>query len=450
MTDTTIPDAPLRALLDTTAVAPDRAGAVERNPVDAAGRQPVHTVYGGAHLFRPDTVSKLGTIALASLREYAPDPPALAGALDIDPRIAEAIYPRVVEKLERDPIEDYRIDFEDGFGHRPDPEEDRTAQAAADALASAWSSSPLPSAIGIRVKPATEDLKARCIRTFDLFLTRLLTRTNGVVPPRFVITLPKITAPEQVTMLASACDAFEYWREVAGHTLSIELMVETTEALVAPDGRFALPSLVAHGRGRVVGVHFGPYDYTAACGITAAHQDIRHPACDFARHIMQVSVGAAVRLSDGPTTLLPIAPHRAAAGAPLGTVERNENTVVVHRAWLRHARNIRHALVHGFYQGWDLHPAQLPVRYATVFAFFLEGLEAASERLRNFITASAQATTVRDVFDDAATGQGLLNYFLRAVSCGALSEADAARASGLTLEELRTRSFATIMTGRRR
>jgi Domain of unknown function (DUF6986) len=209
-------------------------------------------------------------------------------------------------------------------------------------------------------------------------------------------------------------------------------MVETPQSIFSPDGRVALPSLVAEGGGRIVGAHFGPYDYTAALGITAAHQDLRHPACDFAREIMRVSLAAtSVSISDGPTTLMPT------GGAD-----------AVRRAWRVHADHIRHALVGGVYQGWDLHPAQLPARYAAVYAFFVEGLDAASARLRHFIERSAQATLAGNVFDDAATGQGLLNYFLRAVGCGAMSEAEAVAASGLTIDALRGRSFAAIVGGR--
>jgi hypothetical protein len=120
----------------------------------------------------------------------------------------------------------------------------------------------------------------------------------------------------------------------------------------------------------------------------------------------------------------------------------------VHHAWRLHARHVRHSLVSGFYQGWDLHPAQLPSRYAAVYAFFMEGLQAASDRLRNFVEKAAQATLVGDVFDDAATGQGLLNYFLRATNCGAITEAEAVSLSGLTVKEIRSRSFLTILKAR--
>src|SRR6185295_12442568 len=85
-----------------------------------AMRQPVHVVYGGAHLFKSDTTRKLGALAERALAEYAPDVAAFAGALDIRDDLAATVYQRVVEKLRREPIEDYRIDFEDGFGIRSD------------------------------------------------------------------------------------------------------------------------------------------------------------------------------------------------------------------------------------------------------------------------------------------------------------------------------------------
>jgi hypothetical protein len=166
--------------------------------------------------------------------------------------------------------------------------------------------------------------------------------------------------------------------------------------------------------------------------------------------MMQVAfAGTGVWLSDGATNIMPVGPHRAAEGAKLTAAQAEENRRVVHRAWKRHYDDVRHSLAGGFYQGWDLHPAQLPTRYAAVYAFFLEGQEAASERLRNFVAKAAQATLVGDVFDDAATGQGLLNYFLRAINCKAISEAEAQPLTGLTLEELRSASFVKILKARR-
>ncbi len=431
MSDTSIPDAARASLLDALDKANARGAAVF--PGESPARQPVHTVYGGAHLFAADAAQKLGGVALRALREHAPDPATLAAALDLDVTLAARIYPRLVEKLTREPVEDFRIDFEDGFGTRPDVEEDGFAQSTADAVAAALEAGTLPPAIGIRIKTFSEEMKRRSLRTFDLFLTRLLDRTGGALPPNFVVTLPKITSPEQVAAMASACDVFEFRRDMTAGLLRFELMIETTQSVFAADGTVALPRLVAEGRGRIVAAHFGTYDYTAACGITAAHQHMLHPACDFAKNVMQVALaGTGIWLSDGATNIMPVGSRGS-----------------VHAAWRLHAAHIRHSLETGFYQGWDLHPAQLVSRYATVFAFFLEGLDAASGRLKNFVEKAAQATLVGDVFDDAATGQGLLNYFLRATNCGAIDENEAIAMSGLTLDELRGRSFVKILASRR-
>jgi citrate lyase beta subunit len=415
----------------------------QRHGEEIDDRQPVHTVYGGAHLFSADAASKLGARALEALHDYAPDPVTLGTALELAPALAERIYPRVVDKLTREPVEDFRIDFEDGFGSRPDDEEDRYARRAAEEVAKGMAARTLPAGIGIRIKHLGREARLRSLRTLDLFLGTLLDRSGGVLPQHFVITLPKITEPDQVTEMASACDAFEKARGLDAGVLKIELMIETPQSIFAADGTVALPRLVAEGRGRIVAAHFGTYDYTAACGITAAHQHMMHPACDFAKQVMQVALaGTSIRLSDGATNVMPIGPHR----APILTdTERGENLAIVHRAWRLHARHTRHSLESGFYQGWDLHPAQLPARYATVYAFFLEGLNAAGERLRNFIQQAAQATLVGEVFDDAATGQGLLNYFLRARNCGAITEEEATGLSGLTVADLRSRSFVGIL-----
>jgi hypothetical protein len=177
---------------------------------------------------------------------------------------------------------------------------------------------------------------------------------------------------------------------------------------------------------------------------------MRHPACDFAKQVMQVALaGTGIQLSDGPTHIMPIGPHRASEGTALTDDQQRDNREVVHRAWRLHAADIRHSLTGGFYQGWDLHPAQLPTRYAAVYAFFLESLAPASERLKNFVEKAAKATLVGDVFDDAATGQGLLNYFVRATNCGAITEAEALELSGLTLDELRSASFVKILKNRK-
>lgn len=402
-----------------------------RYPGENPARQPVHTVYGGAHLFRSDTAPKLGALARAALRENAPDFATFAAALGAEATpMWRRIHTLVGRKLETEPVEDFRIDFEDGYGNRPDDEEDAHAEAAAREVAKGHAASTLPPFIGIRIKPFTEELRDRSIRTLDIFLSTLA-EGGAPLPANFVVTLPKVTIPEQVTALADLLDLFEPRLSLAKGALRFEIMVETPQSIIGADGRLMLPLLVAHGRGRCVSAHFGTYDYTAGVNITAAWQDMAHPACDFAKHMMQVSLaGTGVTLSDGATNVMPVGSREA-----------------VHRAWRLHYGHVRHALEGAFYQGWDLHPAQLPTRYAAVYGFFLESQEAASERLTNFIAKAAQATLVGDVFDDAATGQGLLNFFLRGISCGAISE-DEVLATGITLDELRGRSFVKILKNR--
>jgi citrate lyase beta subunit len=424
----------------------------ERYPPESDRRQPVHTVYGGAHLFKSDSAGKLGAIGLRTLDEYGGDPLQFAEAigLGVGPDVARAIHQRVRAKLEREPVEDFRIDFEDGYGNRSDQEEDGHAAQAAQETARGMLDGTLPPFSGIRIKPLSEDLARRSLRTLDIFLTTVAREGRGQMPPNFVVTLPKITCPEQVETLGRALEELEGRLRLAPRTLVMEFMVETTQSIVGPDGILNLPRLLDAARGRCVAAHFGTYDYTASCNITAQHQHMRHPACDFAKHMMQVAYGGrGIWLSDGATTIMPVAVHRQAAGGPpLTDAQQDYNRRSVHDAWRVHVADIRHSLVNGFYQGWDLHPGQLPTRYAAVFAFFLEGLDAASFRLKNFVARAAQATLVGDVFDDAATGQGLLNFFLRGINCGAFGEADAL-ATGLTVEELRSRSFYQILVNRR-
>jgi len=450
-------------------------------PGETGRRQPVHTVYGGAHLFRADSAQRLGQVAERALAENASDfvvfaravglplsaglPDVLDYATGLKHRLenqpdevrrenkaawlAYTIYSRIQEKLNREPVEDFRIDFEDGYGNRPDTEEDGHAESAALEVVKGQEATTLPPFIGIRIKPFNEELRVRSMRTLDIFVSTVLENTKGKLPQNFVVTLPKITTPEQVAALADVFDSLEEQNGLAADSLKMEMMIETTQSIINHEGQINLPLLLAAARGRCTAAHFGTYDYTASCSITAAHQHMMHPACDFAKDMMQVSfAGTGIWLSDGATNIMPVGPHRAGEGSPLTQDQIDENRSVVHRAWKLHYDHIQHSLVGGFYQGWDLHPAQLPTRYAAVYAFFLESLDAASERLRNFVEKAAKATLVGDVFDDAATGQGLLNYFLRAVNCGALTEDEARRLSGLTLEELHSGSFVKILKAR--
>jgi len=422
------------------------AAFANRYPGESGRRQPVHTVYGGAHLFKSDTTVKLGQLAVRSFETFAPDAATFEKALDLPPKLADTIYQRVGEKIAREAVEDFRIDFEDGYGTRPDAEEDGHTVAAAEEVARGMADGTLSPFIGIRIKTFSEELMSRSIRTLDLFLTTLVTKSSGILPNNFVVTLPKIVTPEQVSVLVDIFDELEPKLGLATSSLKMEMMIETTQSIIASNGEIGMPKMLESARGRCTAAHFGVYDYTASCSITAAYQGMLHPACDFARSMMQVAFGGTgIWLSDGATNIMPVAPHR---GDNLSAEQIAENNSVVHRAWKLHYDQCRHSLANAFYQGWDLHPGQLPTRYAAVYTFFLEGLDTASERLRNFVEKAAQATLVGDVFDDAATGQGLLNYFLRAINCGAVTEQEALDLTSLTLDELRSGSFVKILKNR--
>ncbi len=413
-------------------------GTLATPPASHRQRQPVHTVYGGAQLWKADTVVKMGKVARRHLSTYFPDAMALAevcGYAQDDPELAEKVYERVVEKLERQPIEDFRIDFEDGYGPRPHAEEDQQAVTSAKETARGLVQETLPPFLGIRLKALNPALGGRGLRTLDLFLTTLVEESGdhlgggAWLRDHFVITLPKVEHPTEVQVLVRACELLEERLGLDTGSLRMELMVETLGSIINQEGRATLPSLVAAAGGRCVGAHFGVYDYTASCGIIAAFQAMGHPVCDLARLMMQITLGGgSVHLSDGATNKMPVGPHRPSAGAPLSALESFENRQVVHRVSKVNFDDVRHSLYIGFYQGWDLHPAQLPLRYAAVYSFFLENLASMTERLSAFIDKAAQATLVGDVFDDAATGQGLVNFFLQAMACGAVTEDEVAAA----------------------
>jgi citrate lyase beta subunit len=443
------------------------AALARRYPGDAGHRQPVHTVYIGAHLYTADTTRQHGRAALRALEEYAPDAVTLSRAIGLpgaeslgdadmlgraietQPHrvrrerpngwLAHTVYKRVVERLRSEPVEDLRIDYEDGYGARSDAEEDAHAVSVARLVARGMHEGSLPPFIGIRVKPLTEELWTRSLRTLDLFLTTIMDDA-GRLPKQLMLTLPKVSAAEQGAAFADALATLEHQLGLPEESLRFEVMVETPQLILDEGGRCLLPALIEAARGRLLAAHFGTYDYTASLGITAAYQRMRHPACDFARHAMQIALaGTGVWLSDGSTSLLPV---------PLPGASRMENRARMHRAWRMHYEDVRHSLAGGFYQGWDLHPAQLVTRYAALYAFFLEGVDAAAQRLRSFLAKTSQATPVGEVFEEAATGQGLLSYFLRGINSGAISEEEASSLTGLTVAELRQRSIVRILRGR--
>ncbi|HEX6164690.1 MAG TPA: hypothetical protein VFZ31_15065 [Vicinamibacterales bacterium] len=397
-------------------------------PGDPSARQPVHTFIGGADTFTSDAAQRAGRQAIDLLQNFAPNGAALGRVVALPagiPGLAELVRARVVSKLEREPIEDYRLDFEDGYGTRPDAEEDGHAASAAREVAAGMTAGTLPPFIGIRIKPMSKELHGRGLRTLDIFVTTLV-KTAGRLPPNFAVTATKVMTPAHVSAVARSCARLEKKLKLRRNAIQLELMIETPQAIFTPDGRVALPALVKAGQGRVRGAHFGVYDYTALCGITAAWQHPRHLACDFAREMMRVSLAqTGVMISDGSSNILPIPPH-------------------VQAAWQQHFDDVTHSLVNGFYQGWDLHPGHLPTRYAAVYAFYLSARPAATARLSNFFTKAAKAGAA---FDDAATGQALVNFFNRGLSSGAIT-LDEAMQTGLTESELQTGSFRRILASR--
>ena len=417
-------------------------------PGDRSERQPVHTLYGGANLFKYDSAKSLGERALEILEIYAPDHKIFGEVFGFnDPVFSKRIYNKVINKLKNEAIEDFRIDFEDGYGNRSNEEEDEAAVTAAKEVAKGMKEGSLSPFIGIRIKPFTEEMKERGLRTLDIFVSTLIKEANGKLPENFIVMLPKVTIPEQPATLTAFFDILEEELKMEKGSLKMEMMVETTQSIMAIDGTNPLYKFIKASNGRCIAMHFGTYDYTASCSITAKYQEMDHPVCDFAHHMTKVALAhTGIWLSDGATNTMPIGPHR---GDNLTGKQMDENKAVVHRAWKKGYDHIRHSLWNGFYQGWDLNPAQFPMRYAAVFAFFLESYDDAVERLKTFVEKAARATLIGDVFDDAATGQGLLNYFLRALNSGAITEEEVL-ATGLTLDEIRSRSFKKILENRKK
>ena len=406
---------------------------VRRHRGEQAERHPVQSYIEGAQHFRADTIPSLGRRALDALERYAPDGETLARAMMFGGReraFADDVHGRVSRKLASEPIEDYRIDFEDGYGTHPDAVEDAQAIRCADETVAAMRARQLSPTFGIRVKPLSRDLAARSLQTTDVFIESVLAGTGGSLPLNFIVTLAKVTVTEQVAYFARHLEVLERRVGLPEGALRMEIMVETPRAVMNWDGYCPLPAYVDAARGRLTAASLGTYDYTSALGITAAYQRQRHPACEHARLVMQLALaGTGVRISDGSTAILPV-----------------ESLERVHEAWRLHRGDVTHALKMGIYSGWDLHPAQLVSRYAAVYAFYLTGLEPASRRLATFLEAVARGDGPRDIADDVATGQALLNFLLRAIACGAADRAEMAALTGLRPELLDGRAFRSVLS----
>jgi citrate lyase beta subunit len=371
---------------------PSDALRLARYPGEWPERQPVHTCYVPADAVVPDVARAWGAAALEALDEHGlPD-------LGYDPALVEELLPRVRWKLANEPVEDLRVDAEDGYRGPPDAEDDHVRRAAQLVAADREAGTAAPS-VGIRAKSLEAPTRHRGVRSLDVFLGALGGR-------RAVVTLPKVTDTEQVAAFLPVLDALE---AAHGLALDLELQIETPQAVLGPDGAATLARMVHVAGPRLVGLHYGTYDYSASLGIAAAYQSSDHPAAEFAKQLMQVAVaGTGAHAVDGSTNVLPVG-------------SRDD----VHTAWQVHARLVRRALVRGFYQGWDLHPAQLVTRYVATYAFFRGALPAAAARLAAYLDRTSAG-----VLDEPATARALAGVLLRGLDCGAVDDEEVRAAGG--------------------
>ena len=395
----TLPDDVLRELDEL--LAPSDAALAAGWPGEPSGRQPVHTLYLPADTAGPDVVGRAGAEALDAVEDE--DAASMARISGLGAAVVHDLWPRVLTKLETQPVEDLRLDLEDGYGHRPDDVEDADASRAGTVLSSLRGAG-APLVRGIRMKSLEASTRRRGVRSLDL----LLAATGRELPSGFVVTLPKVTSVDQVQAMVVLCERLERAHGLSPRSLRFEVQVETPQAVLGADGTATVARIVHAAAGRCVGLHYGTYDYSAALGVAAGQQAMDHPVADHAKDVMQVAAAqTGVRVSDGSTNVLPVG-------------DRDH----VEAAWALHARLVRRSLERGIYQGWDLHPAQLPTRYLATYAFYRSGLAAAVERLRRYLDRRAGG-----VLDEPATAAALAGFVLRALDCGAV-DADEVRSAG--------------------
>lgn len=383
----------------------------------AGGWQPVHVLYGGADRFARGAIPKLGKLAVSAFDKFAADM-----SKDEAERVfgtTTDVLAKVRTRLVQTPIEDLRIDFEDGLGPRAPSEEDALATRAGSELAHALRESTAARRMGLRIRPLDADTGARGLRTLTLFLTALAETLDGAAfTNELVLTVPKVQHEESVRIACDALDALE----LAPGLVRLEAMIEDAASLDA-----GLLQRVLHAGGtRLSALHLGNYDLTASFGVLAPDQRFTHPACDDALlRLSQACAGTHVHVAAGATTRLPLA----------NSGDEATDRARVHGAWQEHALHVRHAMQFGVMQSWDLHPAQLISRYAALFAFYDKHAASMAERGRSFFGQAARAGAVGDAFDDAATGRGIAMFFARGVALGAL-DARALIDAGMTTEAL--------------
>jgi hypothetical protein len=382
-------------------------------PGEDGRRQPVHTVYVPADRYTVDLPQRWGSEASAAVAAHGGWAD-LCREVGVADHLVATVAERAAAKVAAEPIEDLRLDFEDGYGPRPDAEEDADAVAGATVLARALAQGAAPAFVGLRFKCFEAPTRRRGLRTLDLFLSTLLKQAGGL-PDGLVITFPKVSTVSQVEAMVAACEAYEAAAGLPAGRLGFEIQVETPQLIIGADGTAPVAAALHAGGGRVTSLHYGTYDYSASLGVSAEYQSMEHPVADHAKDVLQAAVaGTGVHLSDGSTNILPVGPA--------------EN---VRSAWRLHHRLVRRSLERAIYQGWDLHPAQLPTRFIATIAFYREGFDRAAARLRAYLTKSGGG-----ILDEPATARALARYLYRGHACGATTEAELITAVSLDATRL--------------
>ncbi|UXA11197.1 aldolase [Mycobacterium sp. SMC-8] len=387
-----------------------------RYPGDDGRRQPVHTVYIPGNRYSATMPAEWGSAALAAARDAGglDAVAALVGASDGCDCAPETLASLVENKLSTEPIEDLRIDFEDGYGTFDDATEDADVARAVAALRSALDAGTSTPFVGTRFKCMEAGTRARGLRTLDMFVSGLV--DSGGLPDGLTLTLPKVASVDQVEAMVAVAEALEAANRLPQGRIRFEVQVETPQAILGADGRAPVAQFIHGGQGRVSSLHYGTYDYSASLGIAAAYQSMEHPAADHAKNVMQLAVaGTGVHMSDGSTNILPV-------GDP-------DNVAT---AWKLHARLVRRHLERGIYQGWDMHPAQLVTRYLATYAFYRGAFAPAATRLRNYVHQLDST-----VMDEPATARALANVIHRGSVCGALTVDEIETATDLPLTTVR-------------
>ena len=385
----------------------------DRYPGDRVERTPVHTVYVPADRYDAGTPRAWGREALDLLDRFAPTADALADATGLATERVADVYDRVRAKVASEPIEDLRVDFEDGYGRRADGVEDADLARTLAAYDGQRADGTLPAWWGIRFKAFEGPTRERGVRTLARFLER--TCTDGEVPVGLTLTLPKVTSVDQVRAMALALDRIEATLGLPDHVLGFEIQIETAQAILAADGTAAVAAMVHASDRRASSLVYGTFDYSAGLGIAAPYQAPDHPAADHAKAVMQVAAAqTGVTVSDGATNVVDFSATETAGAT-----------------WALHTGLVLRSLRNGIYQGWDMCPGHLVSRYLGTYLFFREALHPAAARLAAYLARVEGA-----VMDEPATARMLASALLRGVRCGAVDAAEVQELAGVSVEEL--------------